>query len=254
MYGMAQKKGRIYFIDELRALAFLGMVVYHTAYDLRWLFGIRFDFGASGWNFLQKAVCCTFIVLAGISTRLSKNSFRHGVVVLSCGLLMTAGTYFIMPDQVIWFGILHFLGVSMMIAWAFRKAIANANVPLGILFSLVAFFALQGISHGTVVWGKVLVPPLFYANGLTAVLGFPPKVFFSADYFPLLPWFFLFLSGCFFGKIVKERNFPDFFFKKHSRFLCAIGSNTLVLYVLHQPVIYAVLTLIFWLIEKGNAL
>lgn len=251
---MAQKKGRIYILDELRALAFLGMVVYHTAYDLRYLFGVRFDFDSLGWAVLQKAVCCTFIVLAGISTRLSKNSFRHGVIVFCCGLLMTAGTYFFMPDQVIWFGVLHFLGASMMIAWLFRKAIAKANAPLGILFSLAAFFALQGISHGTIVLGKVLVPPVFYANGVTALLGFPPRDFFSADYFPLLPWFSLFLAGCFLGKYFKERKIPAFFSKKHSRFLCAVGSNTLVLYVIHQPVIYAVLTLVFWLIEKGNTL
>ncbi len=251
---MAKRNGRIYLLDEIRALALIGMIVYHTAYDLRYLFGVSFDFQSFGWNTLQKAVCCTFIVIAGISTRLSKKPLKHGIVVFAAGLLMTAGTAFFIPDQIIVFGILHFLGISMMIAYLFRKGIQKANAPLGILFSLVLFFACIGINRGTVVFGKVLVPPLFYTNTLTAILGFPPKGFASADYFPLLPWLFLFLTGCFLGKYFKERKIPDFFFKQHSRFLSVIGSNTLVIYILHQPVIYAALTLIFWLIEKGNQL
>lgn len=249
---MAKRSGRIYFLDEIRALALIGMIVYHTAYDLRYLFGVSFDFQAAGWNILQKAVCCTFIVIAGISTRLSKNVLKHGIIVFAAGLLMTAGTAFFMPDQIIVFGILHFLGISMMIAYLFLKGIQKVNAPLGILFSAALFAASLGINRGTVCFGKVLVPPLFYANVLTAILGFPPKGFASADYFPLLPWFFLFLAGCFLGKNFKERKIPDFFSKQHSRFLSVIGSNTLVIYILHQPVIYAVLTLIFWLIEKGS--
>ena len=91
---MAKKSGRIFFLDELRGLALIGMIVYHTAYDLRYIFGLHFNFDSAGWNAFQLWICCTFIIIAGISCRLSKNSLKHGVVVLSAGMLMTLGTYF----------------------------------------------------------------------------------------------------------------------------------------------------------------
>jgi uncharacterized membrane protein len=40
---------------------------------------------------------------------------------------------------------------------------------------------------------------------------------------------------------------------KHSDFLCTIGSNTLAIYIVHQPIIYGVLTAFFWVMEKGTA-
>ena len=79
---MAKKSGRIFFLDELRGLALIGMIVYHTAYDLRYIFGLHFNFDSAGWNAFQLWICCTFIIIAGISCRLSKNSLKHGVVVL----------------------------------------------------------------------------------------------------------------------------------------------------------------------------
>ena len=127
---MAGKGGRIFFLDEMRALALIGMIIYHAAYDLYALFGLDFNFYSPGWDTLQMAVCCTFIVIAGISSRLTKNALKHGFVVFDCGMLMTVGTYFFMPDQAIWFGVLHFLGASMMIYYLFRKSVNKTNASV----------------------------------------------------------------------------------------------------------------------------
>lgn len=250
---MAKKSGRIFFLDEMRGLALIGMIIYHAAYDLRYIFGLRFSFDSAGWNAFQMCICCTFIIIAGISCRLTKNVLKHGAVVLAAGMLMTAGTYFFMPDMVIWFGVLHFLGVSMMLYYLFRKAIAKASAALCAVFALAAYFCTRGLASGSIFFGSVEVPQGLYFTNVLAPLGLPAPSFTSADYFPLIPWFFLFLFGCFIGKYFKERKIPDFMMKKHCSALCAIGSNTLVIYILHQPIIYAVLWALFWVIEKGTA-
>ncbi len=250
---MAKKGGRIYFLDEVRALALIGMIIYHAAYDLYVLFGLDFDFYSPGWDTFQMAICCTFIVIAGISSRLTKNALKHGIVVFGCGMLMTLGTYFFMPGQVIWFGVLHFLGASMIIYYLFRKSVKKAPAILSAIISFAVFLGLYGLPSGSIFFGNVEVPANLYFSKYLAVIGLPGNGFRSADYFPLLPWFFLFLTGCFIGKYFKERKIPDFMMNKHSDFLCKIGSNTLVIYILHQPIIYALLYAFFWVIEKGSA-
>lgn len=250
---MAGKGGRIFFLDEMRGLALIGMIIYHAAYDLYAIFGLGFDFYSPGWDTLQMAVCCTFIVIAGISSRLCKNALKHGLIVFGCGMLMTIGTYFFMPSQVIRFGVLHFLGISMMIYHLFRKQIKKSSALFGAVISLVFFLCLYGLPSGSILFGNVDVPSGLYFSKYLGIIGLPGEGFRSADYFPLLPWFFLFLSGSFIGKYFKERKIPDFMMNRHSDFLCKIGSNTLAIYIIHQPVIYAVLTAFFWVIEKGTA-
>lgn len=229
------------------------MIIYHTAYDLYAVFGLKFDFNSAFWNGFQLFICCSFIIIAGISARLTKNSLKHGLVVFGAGMLMTAGTYFFMPELVIWFGVLHFLGISMIIYYFLRKPVEKAPVLLSSVISLTLYFCLRGLSSGRIFFGNVLVPREFYFTDWLAPLGLPTAGFSSADYFPLIPWFFLFFFGCFIGKIFKERDVPSFMMKKHGGFLCSAGSNTLIIYVLHQPVIYALLTAVFWVIEKGTA-
>ncbi|MEG0895397.1 MAG: heparan-alpha-glucosaminide N-acetyltransferase domain-containing protein, partial [Oscillospiraceae bacterium] len=71
------------------------------------------------------------------------------------------------------------------------------------------------------------------------------KHFYSADYFSLLPWFFIFISGIGFGKLLKEERLPKFFYNSHIKFLSVIGRNTIWIYILHQPIIFILLTFIF---------
>lgn len=251
---MARNSSRIYFLDELRGLALVGMIIYHTLYDLYEIFGLKFEFDSPTLNAFQLAICSTFIMIAGISSRLSHNIFKHGFIVFGAGLLMTAGTYIFMPELTIWFGILHFLGASMIIYALFKDSIDKAKPVISSIISLTVFLCLFGLPSGSILFGKADVPRELYFSKYLAVLGLPGEGFSSADYFPLLPWFFLFLAGCFIGKYFKERKVPNFMLKKHSKFLSLIGSHTLIIYIIHQPVIYAILTAFFWAVEKGSAL
>ena len=98
-----------------------------------------------------------------------------------------------------------------------------------------------------VVWFGVLrwaLPQGLYANYLTAYLGFYPVSFYSSDYFPLLPWLFLFWAGYYLHLLVGRKRMEPL-----RRSVCPplgwLGRHSLVLYLLHQPVIFGVLTLAF---------
>lgn len=98
--------------------------------------------------------------------------------------------------------------------------------------------------------GRLALPQALYASYTTAYLGFMPKSFFSTDYFPLLPWLFLFWAGYFLHHLVgRERLAP--LRKSVCPPLGWMGRHSLVLYLLHQPVILGVLTVAFRLVRAG---
>ena len=105
---------RIDILDAWRSLALLLMMVYHFLYDLA-LFGVITweQMFAPGLNLLQRFICCSFILLAGISARFSRSNLRHGLVVLAAHLAVVAGAA--VGGQTIRFGVLALLGTSMLL-------------------------------------------------------------------------------------------------------------------------------------------
>ena len=199
---MAKKSGRIFFLDELRGLALIGMIVYHTAYDLRYIFGLHFNFDSAGWNAFQLWICCTFIIIAGISCRLSKNSLKHGVVVLSAGMLMTLGTYFFMPDMIIWFGILHFLGISIILYYLLRKAVSKAPAALCSVFALAVFLPEVYFSE------RFVFRATFISQMCLPRWGFPLRIFIRRIIFRLFPGSFCSFLAALSASILKKEKFP----------------------------------------------
>ena len=119
----------------------------------------------------------------------------------------------------------------------------------GAAVSLATLLVLRDVNKGFL--GLAGVPPLYlprnwYANTLSAGLGFPAPSFVSSDYFPLLPWLFLFWTGFYLYRLRPETPaVPDIRLPG----IGAIGRRSLMVYLLHQPVIYGLLALIFSLQE-----
>ena len=94
------------------------------------------------------------------------------------------------------------------------------------------------------------LPDWLYRNHLTAYLGFPHSGFFSTDYFPLVPWIFLFLTGLFLFRITNDKGWNEKLFARGQvPLLNLIGRNSLLVYLLHQPVLYGLGMLFFYVLK-----
>lgn len=250
---MKQGIKRIYLLDEIRGLAILAMIVHHAFLDIGVVLGL--DWGFEVFDFLcwfQPFFWAAFIVISGICSQLSRNSAKRGAVVFTAAMVITFVTVVIMPKlnmegSEIYFGILHCLGICMIVSGLLKKQIENTKNYIGISILTVLFFATYSVSEGT-LFSFIELPDFLYETNILMPFGFYNSSFESADYFALFPWLFLFLIGSFIGKYAVMGKFPEFTYKIHSKFLCFVGKNALWFYILHQVVLYAVFYTVYWII------
>lgn len=245
----AAGRRRVPTLDELRGFLIIYVVVYHLLYDLAVLFPGGVPWMFSDWmNGLRDFMTGTLIVISGISCHYSRNNLRRGLKTLGWGMALTVVTLIFMPSQLIIFGILHFYGVAMMLYHPLEQLLRKVPVWPGAAASLLLFFFTKNIYYGTVgLFGVTInVPSFFYNRLLLWPLGFQCRGVSSADYYPLLPWFFLFLLGALVGRAIKDGGFPRWFYQSHIPPLGWVGSRTLPIYLIHQPVLYGVLYLVFY--------
>ena len=247
---MGRKTGdRVWLIDETRGLAILLMVVYHAFFDLVVVFGVDIPvFYSSFIQFLVVLFAGLFVFISGTACHYSRNNGKRGVICFSLGLLLTLVTFLALPSERVLFGILHMLGVCMMLFPLLKPLIKKIPPSVGCAASFLLFLLCYHIPDGYIGFQGLLalrLPRAVYDAKFLFWLGFPPSDFFSSDYFPLLPWLFCFLAGAFFGVWVKENRLPSWFYRPHFRPLAFVGRNTLIIYLLHQPVIYGILLLLF---------
>ncbi len=220
-------------LDAWRTLAIMLMVAYHFLYDL-YIFGVisANQLFSAPLNVLERFICCSFILLAGASARFSRNNLRHGLIVLGAGLVVEIGAA--VAGQTIRFGVLMLLGSSMVL-WHFLgkglQKLPGWSVAAG---SGVLFFAARWWTGRTAVSVPWLYP-----------LGFTAPGFYSADYFPLLPWFFLFLIGTALGGWCLAHRENRLLTVSLPGVLTWPGRHSLIIYVLHQPVLYGISYLIW---------
>ncbi|WP_293975200.1 heparan-alpha-glucosaminide N-acetyltransferase [uncultured Ruminococcus sp.] len=231
---------RYHLIDALRGFALVNMVIFHLMYDIFNIFS-----AGTGWNsepltiIWERFICCSFIILSGVSFNFSHHPFKRGIILNACGFLITIVTVLVIPSQAVWFGILNFLGCAMMLAYPLKEYLENIKPAVGAVCSLLLFAFLYGVPDGYVGFFGVEIfslPEFLYGTKALAFIGFPSADFHSTDYFPIIPWIFLFLSGCFAWRVIKNCN-ADSFFKRKVPFFDLIGRHTLIIYLLHQPII-----------------
>ena len=224
---------RYFLLDELRGLAIISMVVYHAFYSLAFVFGSGAGLTLFGFaEPVQPFIAGTFFFLCGLCCRFSRSNLKRGLRLAGAAALVTLATLAMTlfgVDEVIWFGVLHFLACAVLLFVPLRKLLDRAP-PLP---QLVAFTAL--------FLGWRLAPPLPRTGFFPLyMLGFPSHTLHSADYFPLLPWLFLFLAGSAAGVYGARGQFPGWLGKSRVPALQWLGRHSLLIYLLHQPVLYAV--------------
>ena len=111
---------RICFLDTWRAAALLAMIVWHFLFDLASVGLVPDLLMQSGIMELARYIIAgSFIAISGVCARLSKRPLRRGLIVFAAALLVSAVTYLI--GAPVYWGILHLLGVCMLLYAAARK-------------------------------------------------------------------------------------------------------------------------------------
>lgn len=223
------------------------MITYHVIFDLNYFGFTSTDLHSLPVILFLYPIGTLFLLLVGISLTLSysrvkdnltKNQLwikylRRGCNISGYGLLITLVTWIYPHQGFIVFGILHCIGLSILLAYPFIRFRFSA-----------ALVGLLCIAIGIVlrIMGTVDFPWLLW-------LGFVPKQFFTLDYFPMLPWFGVVLIGVFLGNSLYQNNTRSFRLKDYSRciinrLLCFLGRHSLIIYLLHQLIIIGILYLL----------
>lgn len=248
MAALKNNSKRVGLLDELRGFAIICMVVYHAMYDLKFIFGVDVPIFFEGWfDIIRDIFAGLFIFISGTVCRFSQNNIKRGAQCFFLGMLITFVTPFFSSVPVT-FGILHFLGISMIIYGLCEKLLDYIPSLVGIIIFAILFVLTWNVQNGFIGIGGLFewyLPQKAYEVGVLFPFGMYNNSFASSDYFPLFPWLFLFLAGSFFGIWAKDGSLPKFFYPVHIRWLAAVGRNTIWIYLLHQPVVYLIFSLIF---------
>jgi len=230
---MKERKERIQSIDALRGFAVMLMVIHHLLYNfVNFLDAPEWLFTNPVFDVLHYTFAGLFIFLSGVSSRFSRGNIRRGLIAIAFALVISAVTYYM--DMPIWFGVLHLLGFTMLFFGLTRKIwdlIPRKATP-------VIFIVLIVASSLATAYFRPVAENSF-ARGCLSVLGWPQQGFVSYDYFPILPWVFVSLLGSWAGLYIVERKLPARFYEAEFPFFPAVGRKALLIYILHQPVLYA---------------
>lgn len=239
------EKERYFMLDALRGCCLVSMILYHTAWDCVYIFGVNLPWFCTEYAYLwQQSICWTFILLAGFCAPFSKSGYKRGGIVFFWGTVIMLATCLFMPDNKVLFGILTLLGSCMLLTSLLKRFLSKLPALPGMLASFLLFILLRNVNNGYLGfewWKPVKLPACLYRNYVTAFLGFPVAGFSSSDYFAVIPWLFLFLTGYFAHFIIMKSRAAEVLKKRTGRALIWMGQNSLFLYVLHQPVVYSVL-------------
>ncbi len=233
---------RLWEIDLLRGISLVLMAAFHLLYDLRF-FGIgAIGLSESFWFFSPRIIASMFILLAGVSLSISyarsksltsnalyRKYLRRGAGIFFWGLVITVVTWVYVRDEYIVFGILHFIGLSIVLSYFFLEW-NYRNLVLGM----------------ACIGAGLYLAPMSFSFPYLLFIGFAPEGFSSLDYFPLLPWFGVVLLGIFLGKNLypagaRKYAVPDYSKNFAASLFCLLGRHSLLVYLLHQPVIIALL-------------
>lgn len=244
------KSRRLNWLDTLRGIAIILMIFYHTCWDLEHIFGHHISwFTDYRGMILERIICCSFILISGFSSGLTKHGIRRGVTVFICGVVVTIFTLVFMPEDVIIFGILTFLGSAMIITALLEPALKHTPPIFGMAVSLLLFFLFYKVNSGYLSFFGFPIATLsdsLYRNYPTTYLGFPFDGFFSTDYFSILPWIFLYLTGFFICKLTDSAAKKTAGPIRKWGLISMMGRYSLPIYMAHQIIIYVILSVLRW--------
>ena len=228
------RRERIEALDVIRGVLILGMICDHILYDCVSYLGVPYRFFDNPIRLTIHYIgAYLFILLSGASSSISRSNLRRGLELAAVAAGVSLVTWIGNHDAFIVFGILHCLAACTLLYALLRPAISR--IPdsiqpwLWVILTAVTFVLTDVV--------RTDVPGLW-------IFGFPTADFFSVDYFPLLPWIFVYLFGAWAGPAIFGHRLPAWFYEIRCAWLAYIGRHSLIIYLAHQPVILGVMLVI----------
>jgi uncharacterized membrane protein len=232
---------RLWEIDLFRGFAILMMVIFHTVFDISF-FGIApWDVSTGFWRYFAYLTASLFLLVVGVSLivsharacetisglALALKFVYRGAFIFALGMLVTLGTWLYLGEGFVIFGILHLIGISILLSPLFFRFRAW-NILLGIVCIAIGLLVINNP-------GPVYLLPL----------GIHPFGFTSVDYTPLFPWFGMVLTGMGIGEILYTDGVRKFSAPHIPALIVTplsfLGRYSLLIYLLHQPIIILLL-------------
>ena len=244
-----EKKRPYELLDAYRGLTILSMIGYHLSYDVFVLYGRYPEWLSNPFGYLwQQSICISFILICGLCASFSRNLLKRGIMLNLFGLIITAVTVIVSPSAAIYFGVLNLLGCSLLLLIPMRKIVNERNWLFMGFISITLFILFRHVTKGYLGFGEhivCLIPSSLYQTKWLVPFGFPYAGFYSSDYFPILPWFFLFLTGYCLSFYLKKAEWLQKILEPKVPILSWLGRQSLLVYMLHQPVLMGICILLF---------
>ncbi|MFH1364209.1 MAG: heparan-alpha-glucosaminide N-acetyltransferase [Candidatus Aenigmatarchaeota archaeon] len=229
---------RLWEVDSARGIAIIMMLISNLLFDLYFFLGYA-ELYSGFWIYFARVTAGLFLLLVGLSLTLSyarvshlesvyKKYVKRGLWLFGVGLLVTVVTWFVVGNQFVAFGILHLIGLSIILAYPLLR-LKYVNLVLGLIL----------IYLGSLIQAVTYNQPWFFW------LGTNQNFLLTVDYTPVIPWFGVVLLGIFLGNFLfaggrRLRNVSNL----PVRFLSRLGRNSLKIYLIHQPVFVGIILLI----------
>jgi len=236
---------RLHWLDSLRGLAIIMMVFFHIFFDLEYLNLYSSDLFSGFWLYFGNFIRFTFLAVAGFSVYLSyknrlpypyflKHQFWRAVKLFGIAMLITLVTFIFVPEDFIRFGVLHLISIGIILTALLVK-------KPKVLFALIILSLILGAIFDQFILNTSLFLPF----------GLRPENFYTIDYFPIFPWIAVIFAGNLLARImdkyslISNTNLP-----LRLKFLEEVGQKSLIIYLMHQPIIF----ILIWLLFRINML
>ncbi|MCK5744824.1 MAG: DUF1624 domain-containing protein [Oricola sp.] len=238
---------RLKIVDLIRGLAIAGVVIFHIGWDLEFTGFLPVNLSRqSAWLWFGRSLAGTFMVLVGVSLVLAhshgirwKSYFRRLLVITVAAAAISAVTWLVFPTTFIYFGILHAIATATVVATPFLWLPTVIAVAIGALFVTIPF----------------LFDSAFFNTRWLAWTGFAQNPPPSNDFVPIFPWLGLTLLGMGFAKGVVAVGFDRWLAHREPSgmvpsVLVWMGRNSLVIYLIHQPILLSLIMPLAWLVFR----
>ena len=224
---------RILWIDVIRGISILAMITFHFAFDLMYFGFAKSDLiYQPDWRLFERMIAFSFLFIAGLSLSITHKSWinwksflrRYGVTAI-CAVLISIVTYILFNNDMIRFGILHAISVSGLVGLLLLKLNSLSLFFLAVLLFLLNLFIPQPL-EGDYFWQWLI---------------YTTETPNSLDYRPIIPWITPFILGMASYQLFKKWDLLEVnntITHNELSILCWLGRNSLVIYLVHQPILF----------------